>query len=73
MRVRLVKYARDNLKNLGGEFLHQYVSNELLPELLDRRKEETGNGEMTMSDLLNENQMKMTPFRWLTNSCPSPY
>ena len=43
---------------LSGELLFQYIHNELLPALLETRREETGVQEMTLDDVFKENRLR---------------
>ncbi len=55
MRQKLIDYARENLSTLSTELLYSYTKDTLLPELLEKRKQETGNIDMTIDDVLHEN------------------
>ena len=68
-RQKIIEFARENIAKLSGELLYQYIHNEILPDLLQRRREETRNQNMTLDDLLKENHLKYltlaTVYGWM--------
>ena len=69
MRAKIVEFSRLNIKHLSGELLFQYIHNELLPALLETRREETGVQEMTLDDVFKENRLRKlslpTVYNWM--------
>ena len=55
---KLIKEMDDNLGHLNGEFLHSYVTDTGIPDILNERRNELNVGEIfTTIDLLNENRL----------------
>ena len=67
LKEYLVTYAKENLSNLTAELLYSYLQETAMPALLEQRRRETGNGEMTMEELLKENQLKTLTLRTIYN------
>ena len=53
-----VLYCYKHLSTLSAELLHNYLFSTTLPSLLERRRTETNNNDMTMQDLLHENNLQ---------------
>ena len=65
----LLQFAKNNLSTLRIELIHNHVQEVMLPDLLQKRKEETGNNMLTMEQMLGEYGLKkltiMTMYRWM--------
>ena len=65
----LLQFAKNNLSTLRIELIHNHVHEVMLPDLLQKRKEETGNNMLTMEQMLGEYGLKkltiMTMYRWM--------
>ena len=65
----LLQFAKTNLSTLRVELMHNHVHEVMLPDLLQKRKQETGNHMLTLEQVLGEYGLKKltmaTLYRWM--------
>ena len=65
----LLQFAKTNISTLRIELIHNHVHEVMLPDLLQKRIEETGNNMLTLEEVLSEYGLKkltiMTLYRWM--------
>jgi hypothetical protein len=65
----LLQFTKNNLLTMRVELIHNHVHEVMLPDLLQKRKEETGINMLTMEQMLGEYGLKKltmpTMYRWM--------
>ena len=57
LKEGLLKHAKENLNDLSGEMMFTYLHEVALPTLIENRRQELEDNDITLEDVLKENQL----------------